>query len=197
MIKSGFDLSVAILGVVITLPILVLVTCFLLLDSKGSPFIFQERIGKNFKPFYLIKFRTMKPFSEQIGLLTIGDRDPRVTKFGYWLRKFKIDELPQLINVIKGEMSLVGPRPEVAKYVSLYQGAQKNVLLVRPGITDPASIFYWNESAILAQNNNPEEFYIQEIMPHKLSMNLHYIQNQSFVGDLKIIIQTILLPFKK
>ncbi|MFI5164027.1 MAG: sugar transferase, partial [Bacteroidia bacterium] len=141
--------------------------------------------------FSLVKFRTMKKESDKKSLLTVGEKDPRITNFGYFLRKYKIDELPQLFNVLAGDMSLVGPRPEVRKYVEMYNEEQKKVLAVKPGITDYASIKYSNENKILSGSENPEEHYIKEIMPAKLNMNLKYIAERGFVTDVKIILKTI------
>lgn len=144
----------------------------------------------------MIKFRTMKIDSDSKGLLTIGGKDPRVTTIGYYLRKFKIDELPQLVNVFMGDMSFVGPRPEVKKYVDLYNAEQMEVLNVKPGITDYASIEYRDESAMLAGSENPEEFYITVVMPAKLKINLEYIKDRNILTDVKIIFKTVLTIFK-
>jgi len=162
------------------------------MDSKGGVFYRQIRVGKDDTDFYLLKFRTMQSGSDKKGLLTVGNRDKRVTRVGYHLRKYKLDELPQLFNVLFGSMSLVGPRPEVRKYVDLYTDEQKRVLLVKPGITDYASIEYVNENELLALASNPEETYIKDIMPHKIQLNLKYINDASFMTDVKIILQTIL-----
>ena len=151
----------------------------------------QTRVGKNNKDFKLFKFRTMRPNSDKLGLITVGERDPRVTTIGYLLRKYKLDELPQLINVLNGTMSLVGPRPEVRKYVDLYNKEQLHVLDAKPGITDYASLEYINENEILGKSANPDKDYIEIIMPAKLQLNLKYIQEQGLVTDLKIILKTI------
>ena len=148
-------------------------------------------MGKNGKDFLLWKFRTMKPDSDKKGLLTVGGRDPRVTGIGYFLRKYKLDELPQLFNVLSGEMSLVGPRPEVRKYVEMYSPEQLKVLEVKPGITDYASIEYSKENELLAKSSDPEKTYIEEIMPAKLKLNMKYIEEKSFWTDLKIIFRTV------
>lgn len=159
----------------------------------GFPiFYLQTRVGKNRKDFKLFKFRTMVKDSDKKGLLTVGGRDPRVTQIGYYLRKYKLDELPQLFNVLFGSMSLVGPRPEVRKYVDMYTKEQQQVLSVKPGITDFASLEFINENEILAKSSNPEETYIKEIMPQKLALNRKYIQQQSFLVDIKIIFNTVL-----
>lgn len=188
--KRSSDFILALVGLLLFSPFFFLLAILIKLDSKGPVFYKQCRVGKNNHDFTILKFRTMKMESEQLGLLTIGE-DPRVTKIGRWMRALKIDEMPQLINVLKGEMSMVGPRPEVRKYVSLYSDRQKKVLEVRPGLTDLASLHYINENEILAQSHNPEKTYIEEIMPHKLELNIEYIDNHSFVLDLKIIFKTI------
>jgi len=162
-----------------------------LFGSTGGIFYIQTRVGKNGKDFFLFKFRTMHTGSDKKGLLTVGARDSRITRTGFFLRKYKLDELPQLFNVLFGSMSLVGPRPEVRKYVEIYNDEQKKVLGVKPGITDYASIEYVNENEILAKSENPEETYIREIMPDKLQLNLKYIREKSFLTDLKIIFRTL------
>ncbi len=165
--------------------------------SCGFPILyFQTRVGKNNKDFKLYKFRTMHLNADKEGLLTVGGRDPRVTSIGYYLRKYKLDELPQLFNVLFGTMSLVGPRPEVRKYVDLYSKEQQLVLSVKPGITDYASLEYINENELLANAINPEQTYIDEIMPAKLKLNARYIEQQGFFVDLKIILNTINKIFK-
>lgn len=173
-------------------PLFVILSILIVLDSKGGIFYRQVRVGKNNKDFKILKFRTMYSDSDKKGLLTIGNKDNRITRSGYYLRKYKLDELPQLFNVLKGEMSFVGPRPEVRKYVDLYDETQKKVLQVKPGITDYASIEYRNENEILSKSNNPEQTYINEIMPAKLKLNLKYIEDQSLLTDIKIIIKTII-----
>jgi lipopolysaccharide/colanic/teichoic acid biosynthesis glycosyltransferase len=192
MIKRFFDILFSSIGLIITLPVFIILAFAISLESRGGIFYKQERIGKNFKPFKLYKFRSMYSGSDKKGLLTVGEKDIRITQTGYFIRKYKLDELAQLINVLKGDMSLVGPRPEVKKYVELYNDEQKKVLLVKPGITDYASIEYFNENKLLENSPNPEKTYIEEIMPHKLSLNLKYIQEQSLLTDVKIILKTIL-----
>lgn len=164
-------------------------------DSKGSVIYKQTRVGKNGKDFAVLKFRSMKQDSDSKGLLTVGGKDPRITKTGYFIRKYKLDELPQLINVLKGDMSFVGPRPEVRKYVLLYDEVQKKVLDVNPGITDVASIKYRNENEMLEGSDDPESFYIKVIMPVKLKMNLEYINDRSFFKDIKVILNTLKTVF--
>lgn len=188
--KRLTDLVSSGIGLLVLFPFLALIYILVRLDSKGPGFYRQIRVGKNNIDFGLWKFRTMRLNADQQGLLTVGGRDPRITRIGYYLRRYKLDELPQLINVLTGEMSLVGPRPEVRKYVSLYTKEQQEVLQVRPGITDYASIEYIQENELLAQSTDPEATYINEVMQAKLELNLKYIREQSFWVDLKIILQT-------
>jgi lipopolysaccharide/colanic/teichoic acid biosynthesis glycosyltransferase len=168
---------------------------FISIDSKGGIFYKQVRIGKNLKPFQLYKFRSMSIGADKIGLLTVGNNDSRITKIGYYLRKYKLDELPQLINVIIGNMSIVGPRPEVEKYVKLYNKEQLHVLSVKPVITDWASIKKVNENEIIAKSEHPEKTYINEIMPAKLKLNLAYVAHHNLGVDIKIILLTIKAVF--
>ena len=167
-----------------------IISLLILLSSKGGIFYRQIRVGKGRVDFELLKFRSMKQGSDKSGQITVGTNDARITGIGKVLRKLKLDEIPQLINVIKGEMSIVGPRPEVPKYVNQYSQSQLKVLDVRPGLTDLASIEYINENEILGNSDNPEEEYIKEIVPKKLALNLQYIENQSFFGDLWLIVKT-------
>ncbi len=189
--KRLFDITASFFGILILSPLLIFIGLWVGLSSKGGVFYKQIRVGKNNKDFKLYKFRSMRVNSDKQGLLTVGSKDSRITKAGYFIRKYKIDELPQLINVLKGDMSFVGPRPEVRRYVDLYSEEQMKVLSVRPGITDPASIKYRNENDLLSSASNPEEYYIQHIMPDKLKINIDYINNRTFVKDIKIIFQTI------
>ena len=189
--KRVFDLIFSLIGILILLPFFFIFSILIILNSGFPVFYSQKRVGRNGIDFLLLKFRTMKNDSEKLGLLTVGEKDPRVTAIGHFLRKYKIDELPQLFNVLMGDMSLVGPRPEVRKYVEMYNTEQKKVLSVKPGITDHASIEYSNESAILAKSENPEQLYISELMPAKLKLNLKYIEEQGFFTDLSIIWKTI------
>ena len=189
--KRLFDILFSFIGILILLPFFLLFAILIVLDSGFPVFYSQTRVGKEGKDFSLLKFRSMKKDADKKGLLTIGEKDSRVTTIGYFLRKYKIDELPQLFNVLVGDMSLVGPRPEVRKYVELYNSDQKKVLSVKPGITDYASIEYSNENALLARSINPEHLYITEIMPTKLKLNLKYIEEQNFFTDIKIILKTI------
>ncbi|MBO5844097.1 MAG: sugar transferase [Bacteroidales bacterium] len=189
--KRLFDITASFFGIIILSPLLIFIGLWVGLSSKGGVFYKQIRVGKNNKDFKLYKFRSMRVNSDKQGLLTVGSKDSRITKAGYFIRKYKIDELPQLFNVLTGDMSFVGPRPEVRRYVDLYSKEQMKVLSVRPGITDPASIKYRNENDILSSASNPEEYYIQHIMPDKLKINIDYINTQTFIKDIKIIFQTI------
>jgi len=191
VLKRLFDIFFSFIGIILLSLIFIIISIWIIFDSRGGIFYFQKRVGKNSKDFKLFKFRTMRASSEKKGLLTIGGRDSRITRAGYFLRKYKLDELPQLFNVFLGDMSLVGPRPEVRKYVDLYNVEQLRVLNVRPGITDYASIEYSNENEILGASSDPEKLYIDEIMPAKLVLNLKYISEMSFVTDFKIICSTI------
>ncbi len=191
MLKRTFDILSSLTVLVLGSPVFVAIALIIAVDSKGGVFFKQIRVGKDGKNFGLYKFRTMYTDAESKGQITVGGRDPRITKVGYWLRKFKIDEFPQLINVLSGDMSIVGPRPEVPKYVALYTTEQRKVLSVKPGLTDFASLEYINENEILGQSDNPEETYIKEIMPAKLNLNLKYIEQQSFLLDLKLIGKTV------
>jgi len=192
--KRAFDFIFSFIGLILLSPIFLIISLLIALSSKGGVFYKQTRVGKNNKDFKVYKFRSMIVNADKKGLLSIGKdgRDPRVTKIGYILRKYKFDELPQLINVIKGDMSLVGPRPEVRQYVDLYDDNQKEILKVRPGITDIASITFKNENDLLSQNPNPEDYYIQEIMPKKISLSLEYVKTRTLIKDIKLIFKTIL-----
>ena len=195
MLKRSFDIFFSICGLIILSPLFLIIFVLVKTDSKGPVIYKQTRVGKNGKDFSVLKFRSMKQDSESKGLLTVGGKDPRITRTGYFIRKYKLDELPQLINVLKGDMSFVGPRPEVRKYVLLYDEIQKNVLNVNPGITDVASIKYRNENELLEGLDDPESFYIKEIMPVKLKMNLEYINDRSFFKDVKVILNTLKTVF--
>jgi lipopolysaccharide/colanic/teichoic acid biosynthesis glycosyltransferase len=167
------------------------IALWIVLDD-GWPVLFrQERVGKKGKVFRLLKFRSMYRKTEGLGQITVGSRDPRITPSGYWIRKYKLDELPQLFNVLAGQMSLVGPRPEVPRYVALYNAEQRRVLEVKPGITDWASIKYRHENDLLAAAQDPEKTYIEEIMPDKLRLNLTYADQHGFSTDMKILWQTL------
>lgn len=186
-----FDIILSLLGILVLSPLFFILMLIILLDSPGNIFYRQERIGKNGIPFNLLKFRSMRPGSDKQGLLTVGSGDLRITKSGIWIRRFKLDELPQLINVLIGNMSLVGPRPEVRKYVELYTTEQKKVLDVLPGITDLASIVYSNENELLDSQENPEDYYVKVIMPHKIQLNMEFIQHRNIWNYFEIICKTI------
>ena len=194
--KRAFDLLFTIPGLLILLPIFVVIAIWIKIDSPGTIFIRQERVGKDGKHFRIYKFRTMVANAEQMGPpITVGD-DPRITKAGRVLRKYKLDELPQLINVVKGEMSLVGPRPEVPYYVSMYSEEQRLVLSLTPGITDPASIRYKDENKLLAaicdrSGDEPEMVYIREVMPEKIRINLEYAARANVASDFLVIMRTL------
>ncbi len=191
MVKRSFDIIMALVGLILLLPFFLLIALAIVVDSKGGVFYKQERIGKGRKPFNLLKFRSMSVGADKKGLLTVGSNDSRVTKVGLFIRKYKLDELPQLINILTGDMSFVGPRPEVKKYVDQYSVEQLKVLQVRPGLTDYASLEYFNENELLSKSPNPEETYVKEVMPAKLNLNFKYIENQGFFTDLKLIFRTI------
>ena len=188
--KRLFDILVSGIGLICLSPLLLIVAIWIKLDSPGPVFYRQVRIGRYNKDFRIFKFRSMRIGSDKGSLVTIGGRDPRITRSGYFIRKFKIDELPQLINVLIGDMSLVGPRPEVRHYVNYWTPEQMHVLDVRPGITDPASIKYRNENELLAQAEDPEKYYIEVIMQEKIKLYLEYAEKSSFWYDIKLIFQT-------
>ncbi len=185
-----FDVLLSGLGLIILSPLLLVIYIIIRLSSKGPGFYSQKRIGKNGVPFRLYKFRSMRTGADKGHLITVGGRDSRITKVGYYIRKYKLDELPQLWNVFIGQMSLVGPRPEVERYVRLYTAEQRVVLSVRPGITDYASIAFSDENLILGQSENPEKMYVNQIMPKKIEYNLQYINNRTLGEYFKIIFKT-------
>jgi lipopolysaccharide/colanic/teichoic acid biosynthesis glycosyltransferase len=191
MLKRIFDIISSLVVLTMGLPFFILIAFLIGIDSKGGVFFIQQRVGKNNRNFGLFKFRTMRSNSEKAGQITVGGKDPRITKIGYFLRKFKLDEFPQLLNVIQGDMSIIGPRPEVRRYVDMYSKEQLKVLSVRPGLSDFASIEYINENELLGKSDNPEKTYIEEIMPAKLQLNLKYIEQKSFGTDIKLIFKTI------
>lgn len=195
--KRGFDLLVAGVGLVLLAPFFVIIALIITWDSDGPVFFRQERVGRAFSLFRLWKFRTMRVRNGPQAAITIGTRDPRITRAGYWLRKYKLDELPQLINVLQGDMSLVGPRPEVKTFVDLYTADQQRVLSIRPGLTDWASIRYRHENAMLEGHEDPIRLYREEIMPAKLALNLKYLEERSFWVDLKILFQTVVALFQR
>ena len=189
--KRLFDLLISVPFAVLLFPLFVIIAVWIKLDSKGPVFFMQERIGKDGAPFGIFKFRTMVVDAESRGnQITVGS-DPRITRIGHLLRRYKIDELPQLLNVIKGEMSIVGPRPEVPKYVRLYTANQRRVLSVRPGITSPASIKFSNESDLLGKQPDPENYYIQILIPAKIEEDMECIDHPGILNDLAIIFRTV------
>lgn len=191
VIKRFFDIVLSIIALIVLLPALLITALLIKFDSQGPVLFKQTRVGRNGREFKIFKFRTMIMDAEKLGMqITVG-KDRRITDIGRFLRKYKIDELLQLINVLKGDMSFIGPRPEVPKYVSLYTEDQKSILKVRPGISDYASIEYKDENDILALSENPEETYIEDIMPRKINLNMKYIKKISLLEDIKIIIKTI------
>ena len=187
-----FDFILSLVGLVVLAPILIVLAIWIKIDSKGPVFYKQVRVGQNGINFGLFKFRSMVVDADKKGLITVGGRDPRITRSGYFIRKYKLDELPQLINVLVGDMSLVGPRPEVRKYVNLYTDEQQKVLSVKPGITDYASIEYMDENEILGKSSDPEKTYIEDIMPEKIKYNMKYINNKNLFEYFKIIFLTVL-----
>ncbi len=188
--KRVFDIIASGLGLLCLSPLFIVLAVWIKADSKGPVFYRQVRVGRCNKDFKLFKFRSMRPNSDKLGLITIGGRDPRVTRSGYYMRKYKLDELPQLLNVFIGDMSLVGPRPEVRKYVDMYTQEQLHVLDVRPGITSLASVRYRNENEILAAAENPDQTYIEHVMPDKLAIDLEYVTQASLWTDVKLIFGT-------
>jgi len=189
--KRLFDIVFSFLGLILLSWLFVIIALAVGLTSKGGIFYKQKRVGRHNRDFVLYKFRSMKVDSDKKSLITIGNRDSRITSIGYFIRKYKLDELPQLLNVLKGDMSFVGPRPEVRYYVDMYTDKQKKVLDFRPGITDPASIIYRNENELLSTRSNPKEYYIQIVMPDKIRINLQYQAKRTFFSDIKIILLTI------
>ncbi len=190
-VKRLMDIVVSFLGIIILLPLFIIIGLLIAFESRGGVFYRQLRVGKNGKDFKIWKFRSMRTSSDKKGLLTVGEKDNRITRMGLFIRKYKLDEFPQLFNVLAGQMSLVGPRPEVRKYVDLYSEEQLRVLHVKPGITDLASIAYMDENRLLGLSDNPEKTYIDEVMPAKLKLNMEYISKMGFLTDLKIIFNTL------
>jgi len=185
-----FDIVFSFVGILLCFPLFIIIYLLIVIESKGGGFYIQKRVGRNNIDFSLYKFRSMGIGSDKKGLITIGGRDPRMTQVGYFIRRFKLDELPQLMNVFVGDMSFVGPRPEVRKYVEMYNEAQRQVLSVRPGITDYASIEYVDENEILGSATDPEKVYIEEIMPHKIILNMKFIEHKSIKEYFYIIFLT-------
>lgn len=186
-----FDILFSTIGLLLLSPLFLVIYIIIIIESKGGGFYSQTRVGKNGIPFAIYKFRSMRTDADKHGLITVGGRDPRITRIGYYIRKYKIDELPQLWNVFVGDMSLVGPRPEVQKYVDLYTEEQRKVLSVRPGITDYASIEYVDENILLAKSDDPDKTYVEVVMPAKIKLNMKYINNKSLKEYFKIIFLTL------
>lgn len=188
--KRLFDIIASGLGLIVLSPLFAVLAVWIKADSKGPVFYRQTRVGRNNRDFRLYKFRSMRPDSDRLGLITVGGHDPRVTRSGYYIRKYKLDEFPQLINVFIGDMSLVGPRPEVRKYVDMYTPEQMRVLSVRPGITSLASIRYRNENDILAAAEDPNRCYVEQVMPDKLAIDLEYVDRATLWNDIRLIFST-------
>ena len=195
--KRTFDIIASGLGLIVLSPLFLILAIWIKLDSKGPVFYRQVRVGRYNKDFRIFKFRSMRVGADKGSLVTIGGHDPRVTRSGYWIRKFKLYELPQLINVFIGDMSLVGPRPEVRHYVDYWTPEQMNVLDVRPGITDPASIKFRNENELMEKAENPEKYYIEVIMQEKIRLYLEYVKKDSFLYDISLILKTLLVIIKE
>lgn len=189
--KRLFDILSSGVGLIVLSPLFLIISVWIKLDSKGPVFYRQTRVGRYNKDFKMLKFRSMRVGSDKGSLITIGGRDPRITRSGNFIRKFKLDEIPQLVNVLVGDMSLVGPRPEVRHYVDYWTPEQMRVLDVRPGITDPASIKFRNENQMLEGVEDPEKYYIEVIMQEKIKLYLEYVDNHSFFGDIGLIFKTI------
>ncbi|MGB5420395.1 sugar transferase [Algibacter sp.] len=197
MLKRLFDVVLSIIGLILIFPVLLIISILIKMDSKGPVLFIQGRVGKNNKDFNIYKFRTMRMESNKKGLLTLGNNDSRITKIGYFLRRYKIDEFPQLINILKGDMSFVGPRPELRYYVNFYNEDDMKIFQVRPGITGLASLKYRNEVELLKAAKDPEEYFIKTIIPDKLKFNKEYIKRRNFFFDLKLIGLTIIKVITK
>lgn len=194
--KRIFDIVTSSVILLIFFPVGILISLAITMESRGGVFYRQERIGRYGMPFKVFKFRTMKVDSEKLGTLTVGMKDNRITAVGVFLRKLKLDEFPQFLNVLVGQMSIVGPRPEVKEYVDLYSEEQRKVLDVKPGITDYASLEYFKENELLGKSDNPRQTYIDEIMPAKLELNKKYLTNPTIIEDIKIMWKTFLKMVK-
>jgi len=192
VVKRIFDIILSLIILSIFFPFGLLVSCWIFMESSGGIFYKQVRIGKKGVPFKMFKFRSMRQDSDKLGQLTVGMRDPRITRSGYFIRKYKLDEFPQFLNVLKGEMSIVGPRPEVKEFVDLYTNEQRKILNVKPGITDYASLEYFKENELLGLSDDPRKIYVEEIMPAKIQLNMKYIQHPGLLNDIKIMWRTFL-----
>lgn len=189
--KRLFDIFWALAGLMIAMPFFIFTAIIIFVEDRHSPFFRQVRVGKDGKEFMLLKFRSMRIGSESGSQITVGGKDPRITRIGYFLRKYKLDELPQFFNILAGEMSFVGPRPEVPRYVDLYTIEQLRVLSVRPGLTDLASLEFIDENILLGNAKDAEATYINEVLPKKLMLQIQYVDHQSLWGDVIIIFRTI------
>jgi len=187
-----FDILISAIALTLLLPLFLVIAVLIKVTSSGPVFFKQVRVGKGNKDFKIFKFRTMYMNAAQLGSLTVGSKDSRITRVGYFLRKYKLDELPQLFNVLAGEMSIVGPRPELRKYVDMYTAEQMKILNIKPGITDYASIEYRNENELLAMTPNPEQYYIEYVMPHKIQINHKYLLNKTPISYFKVIVRTFI-----
>ena len=196
VMKRAFDIMVSLTGLVVVLPLLPVVAVAIKWDSPGPIFFKQRRMGRGFRPFFIYKFRTMVENAPALGISITAGRDPRITRVGQFLRQTKLDELPQLINVLKGDMSLVGPRPEVPRYVELFREDYKEILQIRPGITDLASLQYRDEAAILGQSENPEEEYVRRVLPEKIRLAKDYMNQSSLCFDIMLIFKTLVKLFE-
>lgn len=192
MVKRIFDITLSLILLSIFFPFGLLISAWILIESSGGVFYRQLRIGQKGIPFKMFKFRSMRQNSDKLGQLTVGMRDPRITRSGYFIRKYKLDEFPQFINVLKGDMSIVGPRPEVQEFVDLYTNEQRKILNVKPGITDYASLEYFKENELLGLSDDPRKTYVEEIMPAKIQLNMKYIQHPGLLNDIKIMWRTFL-----
>ncbi len=192
MVKRIFDITLSLILLSIFFPFGLLISVWILIESSGGVFYKQARIGQKGIPFKMFKFRSMRQNSDKLGQLTVGMRDPRITRSGYFIRKYKLDEFPQFINVLKGDMSIVGPRPEVQEFVDLYTDEQRKILNVKPGITDYASLEYFKENELLGMSDDPRKTYVEEIMPAKIELNMKYIQHPGLLNDIKIMWRTFL-----
>ena len=190
--KRLFDILISLLTLVLFLPFGIIIALCIVLSSRGGAFYIQQRVGRNGVPFGLLKFRTMRKNADRLGTLTVGMRDSRITSVGYFLRKTKLDEFPQFLNVLKGDMSIVGPRPEVQEFVDLYTPDQREILSVRPGITDYASLEFFQENELLGKSLDPKKTYIEEIMPAKLVLNKKYLERPTVGHDISIMWKTVL-----
>ena len=191
-LKRLFDILVSILVLLVFLPVGLVISVWIAFESRGGVFYRQERIGKDGVPFKMLKFRSMKKHADLEGTLTVGMRDPRITRSGFFIRKYKLDEFPQFINVLRGDMSIVGPRPEVQEYVNLYSLEQRRILSVRPGITDYASLEFFHENELLGNSDDPQKTYVEEIMPVKIALNMRCIEHPGLAQDIKIMWRTFM-----